>query len=332
VSVPFLTIAIATHNRPSLLAEALASVAGQDCRDFEVVVVDDGSEPPVDLQSIVESKGLSARLVRHDRAMGGCAAKNAAVRAAQGRYVAFLDDDDLIASSFVRRQVEVLSSEPDLDVVFVAVSAFGRDADEIERGADAGLEEILATVRGDSIGSLTRLDRRALPALMRSVPIAFQRPTFRRTMFFDDLGGFRPVRTMWECEWAIRALCLKSVAVLNEKLHQWRVDGQGYFTDEAKALEVVDAGIVIRQRLYDDKDRLLQAHQEIAALRGALAEAWLARAYLLCRGHGRSSEAWQAWWRSMAAKFSWRRFRFLWRLLARTFGHQYAQRSALGAS
>ena len=95
----------------------LANIACQDCPDFEDVVVDDGSTPPVNLGSIPEAAGLALHLGRHDKSMGGCAAKNAAVSAAVGRFVAFVDDDDLFAPTFVRRDIEICTAESDFDVV-----------------------------------------------------------------------------------------------------------------------------------------------------------------------------------------------------------------------
>ena len=316
-SAPFLSIAVATHNRPVLLSATLASIARQDCPDFEVVVVDDGSTPPVNLGSIPEAAGLAVRLVRHDKALGGCAAKNAAVSAAVGRFVAFVDDDDLIAPTFVRRHIEIFTAESDLDVVFGAVEALGANAEMTQRGADAGLAEILACVGGESGTRLTRLDRRVVPALLRSVPIAFQRPAFRRHVFDGDLGGFRPAKTIWECEWSVRAVCLRSTAVLSERLHVWRVDGQGYFTDERKALDVAEAGVVIHQRLFDDRWTLGKNAEERRAFRSALAEAWFILSYQLADHPSRQRAAWNAWWQSVKTELSWRRTRFLWRLLSR---------------
>ena len=79
---------IPTRNRPELLAEAIASVRAQTVDHVEIVVVDDGSDPPAAVDGRVV-------VLRHDTSRGPAASRNAGVRAARGRAVAFLDDDDL---------------------------------------------------------------------------------------------------------------------------------------------------------------------------------------------------------------------------------------------
>ena len=91
---PVISVVICTRNRASLLRKAVASVAGQDFprQDYEVVIVDNGStdETP---EVVQEFQGLvRIRYVREER-IGLCIARNTGWRAAEGRYIAFFDDD-----------------------------------------------------------------------------------------------------------------------------------------------------------------------------------------------------------------------------------------------
>ena len=88
--MPSFTVIVPTHQRPDLLAEALASLRAQTDGDFECVVVDDASPTPPRLPS-----DPRFTLVRLDRQRGPAAARNAGLARARGRWVAFLDDDDL---------------------------------------------------------------------------------------------------------------------------------------------------------------------------------------------------------------------------------------------
>lgn len=81
--------AIPTHNRLNDLKEAIASVLEQRV-EIEIIVVDDGSDPPVDPDCL--SRGV--RLIRHARPTGPAGARNAAAEAATADWIAFLDDDD----------------------------------------------------------------------------------------------------------------------------------------------------------------------------------------------------------------------------------------------
>lgn len=81
--------AIPTHNRVDDLREAITSVLEQRV-EIEIIVVDDGSNPPVDPDCL--PRGV--RLIRHARPTGPAGARNAAAEAATADWIAFLDDDD----------------------------------------------------------------------------------------------------------------------------------------------------------------------------------------------------------------------------------------------
>jgi GT2 family glycosyltransferase len=86
------SVVIPTYNRVHLLARTLDSVWRQNFTDFEVVVVDDGSNDGT--QDYLRSLGDRIRIVQQANGGPG-AARNAGVRAASGKYVALLDSDDL---------------------------------------------------------------------------------------------------------------------------------------------------------------------------------------------------------------------------------------------
>jgi len=95
-----LSIIVPTHNRPDLLPRAVDSALSQDFADLEVLVVDDGSDPPARLPAHPK-----LRTLRHEQSRGGAAARNTGTRAAAGRFVCYLDDDEL-HSEMVRVSLE----------------------------------------------------------------------------------------------------------------------------------------------------------------------------------------------------------------------------------
>lgn len=101
MSTPVVSVVIPTHNRPTEVRRAVASVLAQTMSDLEVIVVDDGSVPPVALGS----KDPRVTVVRHERARGVSEARNTAIDAATGTWVAFLDDDDFWAPDKLERQL-----------------------------------------------------------------------------------------------------------------------------------------------------------------------------------------------------------------------------------
>lgn len=117
--MPRVSVIVPTRDRPEYLAEALASLRSQTYRDFETIIIDDGSQQPV-------SGGgrPGVRVVRQCHG-GRAAARNAGLRVASGELIAFLDDDDAYFPEALERQVAALAEEPDAGVVHARVEVIG---------------------------------------------------------------------------------------------------------------------------------------------------------------------------------------------------------------
>lgn len=102
---PLISVITPAYNADRFLAEHLASVQGQTFTNFEHVIVDDGSTDST--RSILAAQAAAdPRLhVIHQPNMGAHAARNAALAAARGRYVAFLDADDLWLPTKLEKQL-----------------------------------------------------------------------------------------------------------------------------------------------------------------------------------------------------------------------------------
>src|SRR5947208_8437844 len=90
--LPLVSVIIPTYNRWPMVREAVESVLAQRFRDFELIVVDDGSTD--DSARELGSLGAKLRLIWQTR-KGVSAARNLGSAIARGRYIAFLDSDDL---------------------------------------------------------------------------------------------------------------------------------------------------------------------------------------------------------------------------------------------
>ncbi len=105
---PAVSVVMPTRDRPAFLERALGSLLGQTFRDFEAVVVNDGGQDPSPVVRAFEAKGLRVRLLAHLEARGQAAARNSALRAARGRWIAYLDDDDLYYPDHLETLVRTL--------------------------------------------------------------------------------------------------------------------------------------------------------------------------------------------------------------------------------
>ncbi|WP_158620283.1 MULTISPECIES: glycosyltransferase family 2 protein [Corallococcus] len=108
-----LSVIIPTRHRPALLRRALTCVAEQTRRPDEVFVIDDGDVP----HPFVPSAGV--RWVRHEAPHGAARARNLGASLAQGRFLAFLDDDDAWDPAYLA-EAEQLALTERLDLVLTA--------------------------------------------------------------------------------------------------------------------------------------------------------------------------------------------------------------------
>lgn len=88
------SVIIPVYNRDRSVDIAIRSVIEQQYRDIEIIVVDDGSMPPLELSNDLMSDSR-IKLVRLDKNKGPSAARNAGVRASSGEWLAWLDSDDI---------------------------------------------------------------------------------------------------------------------------------------------------------------------------------------------------------------------------------------------
>jgi glycosyltransferase involved in cell wall biosynthesis len=121
---PKVSIVIPCYNAGLFLLEAVKSSVGQSYRDFEIVVVNDGSDDPLTLQLLACLSNCGIKVI-HSENMGVAAARNLGVRAAAGQFILPLDADDQLSDNFLELTVSVLESEPDVGVVFGQVLLFG---------------------------------------------------------------------------------------------------------------------------------------------------------------------------------------------------------------
>lgn len=142
-----LSIIIPTYNRPKLLPRAVNSALAQTIEDFEVIVVDDCSSEPVNLP-----KHPHLRIIQLSENKGVSAARNIGAKAAQGRWINYLDDDDELLPNMAQVSLEALknTSLPHPIAVLSAIEVVNQQRKVVQtripptlpRGSHFGLEKI----------------------------------------------------------------------------------------------------------------------------------------------------------------------------------------------
>jgi glycosyltransferase involved in cell wall biosynthesis len=115
-AIPVVSAIMPSYNSAQYLPEAIDSVLAQTFQDWELIVVDDASTD--DTQAILARyTDPRIRLRRLHRNSGRSAARNVALGAARGRYIALCDSDDISLPHRFARQVEFLDAHPEIDIV-----------------------------------------------------------------------------------------------------------------------------------------------------------------------------------------------------------------------
>lgn len=118
---PVVTVVVPTYNRAGLIGAAIDSVLRQTYSDFEIIVVDDGSTD--DTEAVVGAYGDRVRYVRTSNGGSGHA-RNVGMRHARGRYLTFLDSDDLLYPYALELETSLLDRFPDVAMVCAEMTGF----------------------------------------------------------------------------------------------------------------------------------------------------------------------------------------------------------------
>jgi glycosyltransferase involved in cell wall biosynthesis len=123
-----ISVVVPTRDRPDMLRQALASIRALESDDltFEILVGDNG-EDARSREVAAEFGAIHLPVAQR----GAGAARNAALRAATGEFIAFLDDDDVWKDNHIRPHLAVFDARPEIECVMARVMAVDEDLREL---------------------------------------------------------------------------------------------------------------------------------------------------------------------------------------------------------
>ncbi len=170
---PFFSVIIPVYNRAELLRRAIQSVLAQSCQDFEIVVVDDGSQD--DPRSVVDSFHDPRIRFMSQPNGGGGKARNTAIDQARGRFVAPLDCDDMFLPHHLASMKTLLENTS---------GAVGYARIEVDRGGGRlFLKPPRALRPGEDMATYLLCDRGVVPTITVVAP----RDAALRIRYDEDL-------------------------------------------------------------------------------------------------------------------------------------------------
>ena len=213
---PLVSVIIPTHNRAKLLEEALASVYSQEGAgsefEMEIIVVDDASS---DATPEIARRHPDIRYLRLDKNRGVSGARNAGIKASTGKYVAFLDDDDVWIPYKLSLLVPILENNPHIAVAYSQIIIKCGNNIEIQPDADAPSGYLFeALLMKDFLGILNILVRRE---------------TFETAGYFDE-----GLTTFEDIDWMLRLAFHYCFSFKPGPVAIYRLSHQGNFTTDIR--------------------------------------------------------------------------------------------------
>jgi glycosyltransferase involved in cell wall biosynthesis len=114
---PEISIVLCTYDREKYLDKCINSVINQTFTDWELLVVDDGSQDNTfEVVNLYVQKFKNIRYLKHQNKKQ-CYAKNAGIQASFGKIITFIDSDDTYKPNHLEPRLEYLKSNPEIDLL-----------------------------------------------------------------------------------------------------------------------------------------------------------------------------------------------------------------------
>lgn len=204
IDKPKISVIIPTHNAMSYLPAAVDSVLRQTFKDFELIIVDDGSNDNT-VEWVLSLTDPRVKLITQEN-QGSAAARNRGIAIAQGAYIALFDADDIWELTKLEKQVDFLDTHPSIGLVDTSVVLIDEDSKPTGK-------VVTSKAEGDVWKHLVQF---------QPVCSCDSTPLIRRECF-DTVGLFdRDLMFLEDLDWWIRLASSYQFGAIKEPLVKYR--------------------------------------------------------------------------------------------------------------
>ncbi len=232
---PIVSVIIPCKDRPQHLLRALASVREQTILPDEVIVVDDGSEPPLALDYGEEM--IPVKLIRQSN-RGPSAARNRGILEASGDWIALLDSDDTWVADKLETQLDLISRHESAGFCVCDMVTHGRPAVEFP----------FAPADGSPDGVIEDALERLLPGCyIHTSGVMFRKDVFTAVGGFDENLWYCEDRDLW-----LRLAAATEVVATTRRLSEYFREGESLSVHEHTAVEAIVGVYIIDKLIKSD--------------------------------------------------------------------------------
>jgi glycosyltransferase involved in cell wall biosynthesis len=236
---PLVSVIIPAYNASAWITETISSVLEQDFNDYEIIVVNDGSTD--ETADVIASFGDKVKCI-HKKNGGQASARNAGIKIAKGKYIAFLDSDDLWIKEKLKLQLELIKTS-DVKWVYSDAIAF----DNHNKKPLYKFSEISKQYNGD-----------ILKSIFKSCFIPSPTPIIQSTVF-SEVGLFNEnssMRNREDWEMWIRIASIYPIALIPAPLAYYRVHSANSTSRESLYARMIGNIAVIEEAALRESKRL----------------------------------------------------------------------------
>ena len=125
--MPIVSVVIPCYNAGEWIDEAVASVLAQTYKNYEIIIVNDGSTDILTKEKLRKYEHSSTQVI-HQENKGLAGARNTGIRKAKGKYILALDADDMLMPTFLEKAVPVIDNNSKIGVVTCWAEKFGEES------------------------------------------------------------------------------------------------------------------------------------------------------------------------------------------------------------
>ncbi|GAO30421.1 glycosyltransferase family 2 protein [Geofilum rubicundum] len=229
---PVVSIIIPNFNKATFIAESIRSVLEQDFKDWEAIIVDDGStDNSVEIINKLVSNDSRLKLFQRNRSpKGGSTCRNIGIENARGAYLFFFDSDDLMTKDCIGERINLIQANPTLDFAVFPVGTFYK--------AIGDSTMVWRTKKGDHLKQFLRHD----------LPWHTMSPLWRTSFVKNTLHGFdESFPRLQDVEFHTRAMLQKGLAykIVNNTSPKcfYRIDHERTKQSQAQGLQTMYQGV-----------------------------------------------------------------------------------------
>lgn len=210
------SVIIPTYNRAHLIGDAIESIIKQTYSNWELIIIDDGSNDNTE-EVVTRYVAQDARIFYHkQRNAGSGGARNTGIRLAKGKYITFLDSDDVFKPEKIQKQYELIMQDTSIKVVVCEMM-------EMRNGQPNAIKKPVK--QDDLYFSLLA----GIPGAYSQTPLLFieAKLLHEKDIYFDERFP-----TMDDVDFLISISKYSNYEVVNEILFESRLHGGNHINSE----------------------------------------------------------------------------------------------------